>query len=274
MWLHKAGTVMTLLFKIGFLPIRVWDVLDVLIVAWLLYQIYRLLRGNVAFNIFVGLLIIYIIWGVVNQLEMDLLAAVLGQFVSVGMIIIVIVFQQEIRRFLFYLGNNTLRRRLDFLGKWLDSNLDVPEGREIYLRALKNAMLRLSRQKIGALIVLTRDIILDEVTSTGSELDAAISEPLVESIFQKTSPLHDGALLVRRGRLIAAGCILPISENNSLPKFAGLRHRAALGISEKFGVAAFIVSEESGNIAFAHAGKLFTELKEEEVEALLRQYLL
>jgi diadenylate cyclase len=265
---------MPLLFKIGFLPIRIWDILDILIVAWLLYQIYRLLRGNVAFNIFVGLLLIYIIWGIVNQLEMDLLAAVLGQFVSVGMIIIVIVFQQEIRRFLFYLGNNALRRRLHFLDKWLDRNLEVPEGREIYLRALKTALLRLSRQKIGALVVLTRDIILDEVVSTGSELDAAISEPLVESIFQKTSPLHDGALLVRRGRLIAAGCILPISENNTLPKFAGLRHRAALGITEKFGVAAFVVSEESGNLAFAHSGKLFTELQEEEVEALLRQYLL
>lgn len=262
------------LFKIGFLPLRIWDILDILIVAYLLYQIYRLLRGNIAFNIFVGLLIIYVIWGIVNQLKMDLLAAVLGQFVSVGMIIIVIIFQQELRRFLFYLGNSTLRGRFQFLIRFLDRQPVVSEGRERYLRALKSGLIRMAQVKTGALIVLTKDIVMEEVLTSGVETDAAMSEQLLVSIFNKYSPLHDGAILIRRGRVIAAGCILPVSDNLSLPQSLGLRHRAAVGVTERFGVGAFIVSEETGRISFAYGGQLFQNLDEEEVEARLREHLM
>ncbi|MBK6948394.1 MAG: TIGR00159 family protein [Haliscomenobacter sp.] len=265
---------MIVLFKIGFLPLRIWDVLDILIVAYLMYQIYRLLRGNIAFNILLGLLIFFVIYGVVNQLGMDLLAAVLGQFVSVGVIIIVIIFQQEIRRFLFYLGNSTLRQRSRFLRRILDRRPEPSEGRERYLRLLKGGLLRLSRQKTGALVVLTKDIVMEEILATGVLLEAAMSEQILESIFNKLSPLHDGAVLIRRGRLLAAGCILPVSENQELPQSAGLRHRAAVGVTERFDAAAIVVSEETGHIAFAYGGKLFPELESEEVEAKLREHLM
>ena len=265
---------MIALFRIGFLPIRVWDILDILIVAYLLYQIYRLLRGNIAFNIFIGLLIIYVIWGIVNQLQMDLLAAVLGQFVSVGVILIVVVFQQEIRRFLFYLGNSTLQGRFRFLYRMLERQPVVSEERERYLRALKSGLLRMSQIRMGALIVLTKDIVMEEVLASGVELDASMSESLLISIFNTHSPMHDGAALVRRGRLISAGCILPVSDNLSLPKQVGLRHRAAVGVTERFGVAVFVVSEETGHISFAYSGHLFPDLNEEEVEAKLREHLM
>lgn len=262
------------LFQIGFLPLRIWDILDILIVTYLLYQIYRLLRGNIAFNIFIGLLIIYVIWGIVNQLQMDLLAAVLGQFVSVGVIIIVIIFQQEIRRFLFYLGISTLRGRFKFLVRFLEREPVITEGREHYLRALKAGIMRLSQTKTGALLVLTKDIVMEEILASGVELDAAISEALLESIFNKYSPLHDGATLIRKGRLISAGCILPVSDNLTLPQSVGLRHRAAVGVTERFGVAAFVVSEETGRVSFAYGGHLFQHLDGEEVESRLREHLM
>jgi len=217
---------MLLLFKIGFLPVRIWDVLDILIVGYLMYQMYRLLRGNIAFNIFIGLVMIYVIWWLVNQLDMDLLAAVLGQFVSVGVIIIIIIFQPEVRRFLLFLGNTTLRQRSNFLGRIIDRNFESSAQRERYIEALKNAMLRMSRRKTGALIVLADDINLDGLINGGVPVDGIISEQLIESIFNKSSPLHDGAVIVENGKVKTASAILPVSENANLPKSAGLRQRA------------------------------------------------
>ncbi|MFM8449696.1 MAG: diadenylate cyclase CdaA [Haliscomenobacter sp.] len=262
------------LFRIGFLPLRIWDVLDILIVTYLLYQIYRLLRGNIAFNIFLGLLVIYIIWGVVSQLQMDLLSAVLGQFVSVGVIIVIIIFQQEIRRFLFYVGNSTMMGRFAFIARLLERQPMASAGRERYLRALKSGLLRMGQVRMGALVVLTKDIVLEEILASGVEMDAVTTEQLLLSVFSKNSPLHDGAVLIRRGRLLAAACILPVSDNLALPRSLGLRHRAAVGVSERYGVGAFVVSEETGRISFAYGGKLFHNLEDEEVEARLREHLM
>ena len=144
-----------LLFDIGFLPVRIWDILDILIVAVLMYQIYKLLRGNIAFNIFIGVLILYVVWWLVNQLNMSLLAAVQDQFIDVGVIFIIIIFQPEVRRFLLFLGNSTLRQRSNFLGRLLDQNMEVSEQKEIHINAIKRAMLRMARRKTGALIVIT-----------------------------------------------------------------------------------------------------------------------
>jgi len=264
---------MLLLFKIGFLPVRIWDILDILIVGYLMYQIYRLLRGNIAFNIFIGLVTLYVIWWLVNQLEMDLLSAVLGQFVSVGVIIVIIIFQPEVRRFLLFLGNTTLRQRSNFLNRMIDRNFESSEQREEQVEALKNAMLRMSRRKTGALIVLAQDLSLDGLINSGVQMDASISEQLVESIFNKSSPLHDGAVIIESGKLKTASAILPVSENPNLPKSAGLRHRAAVGITEKAKVAAFIVSEENGNISYAFDGQLRRKIGEEELEKLLKKHI-
>jgi len=261
------------LFKIGFLPVRIWDVIDILIVGYLMYQIYRLLKGNIAFNIFIGVLTLYVVWWLVNQLQMDLLEAILRQFVSVGVIIIVIIFQQEIRRFLLFLGNSTLRQRSQFLGRMLDRNMEPAEELDRHVRAIKSAILRMSRTKTGALIVLMQDVMLDGILNSGIDLGADISEQLLESIFNKASPLHDGAVMVNQGKILAASCILPVSENPNLPKSAGLRHRAAVGITERFGVAAFIVSEETGYISYAFDGRLYRKLNEDRLLELLRKHI-
>ncbi|MDX1666511.1 MAG: diadenylate cyclase CdaA [Saprospiraceae bacterium] len=265
-----------LAFRIGFLPVRIWDVLDILIVGYLMYQIYKLLRGNIAFNIFIGVLTLYVVWWLVNQLEMDLLSAVLDQFVSVGVIIIIIIFQPEVRRFLLFLGNTTLRQRSNFLGRIIDRNFERTEKSEgeRHLVALKAAIMRMSRNKTGALIVLAESTNLEGIVSSGVTIDASISESLIESIFNKYSPLHDGGVIIGNGRIRKASCILPVSENPNLPKSAGLRHRAAVGVTERADVAAFVVSEENGAISFAYDGKLERRLDEERLEVLLQKYLL
>ncbi len=264
---------LTFLFKIGFLPIRIWDILDVLIVGYLMYQLYRLLRGTIAFNIFIGVLTLYVIWWMVGQLQMDLLSQVLNQFVNVGVIVIVVVFQQEIRRFLLFLGNTTLERQVQFAGKFFGREVGVREELERQKNAIRVALLRMSRRNTGALIVLANDVNLDGIVSPGISLDADISEALLESIFNKESPLHDGAVIIANGKIRSASCILPISENTGLPDSAGMRHRASVGISEKANVAAFVVSEENGRISMAYKGHLKENLSEEQLKELLDEYL-
>ncbi len=263
-----------LLFEIGFLPIRIWDVIDILIVGYLMYQIYKLLRGNIAFNIFIGVLTMYVVWWLVNQLGMDLLSAVLDQFVNVGVIIIIIIFQPEVRRFLLFLGNTTLRQRFLLLRRMFDDRpRQASEIKQAHVRALKEALIYLSSTRTGALVLLTKDLNLDGLTSSGVPLDALISEPLILSVFNKESPLHDGAMLIAEGKIKAASCILPVSDNPNIPKQLGLRHRAALGITEKTAVAVFVVSEETGNVSFVHEGKLRELESETELGPLLRQHL-
>ena len=263
---------MLYLFDIGFLPVRIWDILDILIVGYLMYQIYKLLRGNIAFNIFIGVLMMYVAWWLVNQLEMDLLAAVLGQFVSVGVIIIIIIFQPEVRRFLLFLGKTTLRQRSNFVGRIIDRNLEDTEEKARQLRAMRSALLRMAKKNTGALIVLSGNLNLEGLVSSGITLNSEISEPMLESIFNKESPLHDGAVLISNGKILSASCILPVSENPNLPPAAGLRHRAAVGITERADVPAFIVSEETGFISFALEGKLTRDIDEDQLMKLLNEY--
>ncbi|MEL7121427.1 MAG: diadenylate cyclase CdaA [Bacteroidota bacterium] len=262
-----------MMFKIGFLPVRIWDVLDILIVGYLMYQIYRLLKGNIAFNIFVGVLTLYVVWWLVNQLNMDLLGAVLDQFVRVGVIILIIIFQPEVRRFLLFLGNSTLRQRSNVLGRFLDRNFEGGEQRDQQIQAIKKAMMKMSKHKVGALIVASKNLNLEGVITAGVQMDAVVSEPLLESIFNKHSPLHDGAVVIEGGKIKQASSVLPISENRNLPKSAGLRHRAAVGITEKTRVASFIVSEETGTISFAYEGKLHRRLSEDELNKLLYEHI-
>lgn len=264
---------MIFLFEIGFLPIRIWDILDIIIVGYLMYQLYKLLRGTIAFNIFIGILTLYVIWWVVGVLQMDLLSQVLTQFVNVGVIVIVVVFQQEIRRFLLFLGNNTLERQIQFAGRFFSRTDEVTDERERQKKAIRNAMMRMSRRKTGALIVIANDVNLDGIVSSGTELDADISEALLESIFNKESPLHDGAVIIDNGKIEYASCVLPISENPDLPDSAGMRHRAAVGITEKANVTSLVVSEENGRISIAYRGELIQDLDEEKLADELDKYL-
>ena len=263
---------MLLLFEIGFLPVRIWDVLDVLIVGFLLSQLYKLLRGNIAINIFIGVLLLYITGWLVKALEMDMLSAVLGTVINVGVIVIIVIFQPEVRRFLLFLGNSTIKGRSNFLDKFINRNFQQEEQDLGLVNSLKAAIRRMSRRKTGALIVFRRNLLLDGIIAVGAPLDAVITEPLIESIFNKESPLHDGAVIINNNRIERASCVLPISENNRLPKSVGLRHRAAVGITERIGVAVFVVSEETGTISFAFEGKLERKLSEERLGELLEEY--
>jgi uncharacterized protein (TIGR00159 family) len=258
-------------FQIGFLSVSVWDILDVLIVAYLLYQLYQLLKGSMAFNIFIGLLLMYASWFVVNQLHMELLSSILDQFVKVGIIILIIIFQPEVRRFLLLLGNTTLRQRSRFFDRILARGVSrgSDEAREQVREALAAAILRMSRRRVGALIVFCRDFNLDGIATGGVLVDANISQALIESIFSRESPLHDGAVLVDQLKITRASAILPVSENANLPKGVGLRHRAAVGLTEKSNAVALVVSEETGAISYAHENQLEYKINEKRLKELL-----
>lgn len=261
-----------LLFHIGFLEIRFWDFLDIAIVGYLMYRIHLLLRGSIAFNIFIGIVTLYLLYGLVQLLHMEMLSGILGQFVSVGFIIFIIIFQPEVRRFLLVLGNTTLRGRVNFIKRWLDRNEPTSEERQTHVLEIKSALLRMSKDKTGALIVLAKTLDLSSISNTYIPIEARITQGLLLSIFNKESPMHDGAVVIGRGRILAAGCILPVSESQALPKSAGLRHRAALGIAERTIAAAFVVSEETGAISFAHNGKIEFALSESRLTQLIDEH--
>lgn len=262
-------------FNIGFLKISLWDILDIGIVAYLLFQLYKLLRGSIAFNIFIGLLLLYVSWFVVNQLNMDLLSSILDQFVKVGIIILIIIFQPEVRRFLLLLGNTTLRQRSNFLDRFLDRNAMAgsKEEHQAAQEAIGQAVLRMSRRRVGALLVFCRNYKLEGIVTGGVALDAYISQALLESVFAKESPLHDGAMLIDNLKVLRASVILPVSEQTDLPKSVGLRHRAAIGITEKTNVVSIVVSEETGAISFAKGDVLERKLTEERLMEILREYV-
>lgn len=216
-----------LLFKVGFLPVDVWDFFDILIVAVLLYQLYRLLKGSIALNIFVGMVLLFLSYQAFKALGMDLLSSILFQFINLGFIALIIIFQPEVRRFLLLLGTNTLKQRDSAWSRLLgreDEELDGgPEAAEI-----QRALLRLARAKTGALLVIQREADLDTIVTGGTPLNADISYGLLVSIFHKESPLHDGAVVLDSRRIARASAILPVSDNDRLPKSVGLRHRAAV----------------------------------------------
>lgn len=238
-----------------------------------MYRIYKLLRGSISFNIFVGVITLLALSWLVDLLNMRLLSTLLRSLVGTGVVIIVVIFQPEIRRFLLFLGDTTLKQRSNVWRRILDrdESLSVDENQS-YINAIKTAMLRMSKTKTGALIVLTKNLRLEDVIDSGVKLEATVSIELIESIFFKNSPLHDGAAIIADNKVIAAGCILPVSDNPNLPSQVGLRHRAAVGITEKGDVAAFIVSEETGTISYAHNGQLHRKLTEAELEKSLKTH--
>ncbi len=252
------------------MPVRLWDILDIIIVGFLLYAVYRLLKGSIALNIVVGILLLYVVWGIVGILDMHLLSEILGQFVSVGFIALIIIFQPEIRRFLLYIGNTTLQGRAGILGKYIRNSL---RGRRQHIiKQIGDAIWKMASEKVGALIVIPKQLNIEGYSDSGQIINAEISEELIRSIFNKHSPLHDGAMILYGDKIHAASCVLPVSTSQELPSNLGLRHRAGLGSSENSDTVAMIVSEETGDISVAVKGKLQFGLSKKMLLAILDEH--
>jgi uncharacterized protein (TIGR00159 family) len=262
------------LFRIGFLDVRLLDLIDILLVAFLIYKLYDLLKGGVAMNIVVGLLSIYFIWWLcVNVLEMQLIGAVLGQFIGVGVIALIIVFQQEVRRFLVMLGTNSFLANSKFASKLKNWNMQAGKDDGTNINPIVRACANMAKTKTGALIVISRNTDLKFYATTGDLMEAEVSKRLIESIFFKNSPMHDGAIIITGNRIKAARCVLPVTDNADLPAQYGMRHRAALGISEQTDALAIVVSEETGRISLAADGELNADISPEDLERLLLKLL-
>lgn len=238
----------------AFIHIRLLDVIDIILVAILLYQLYMLIRGTVAYSITMGIAIIYIFWWAVRALQMELLSSILGSVLGVGVIALIIVFQQEIRRFLIFLGSRYMDGNRISFEKIL--NLRFEAKSQVKIRSILKAVLQFSQEKTGALIVIRKKSNLDMYAETGDVLNAETSSRLFSSIFNKTSPLHDGAVIVENDKVKAARVILPVTDQQDLPPEYGLRHRAGLGISEVTDSLVVIVSEETGQISLSENGIL------------------
>ena len=237
---------------LDFLDFSFLDALDILLVAILIYYIYKLLKGTVAINIFLGIAFIFLIWKITQILKMEMLSNILGYLLSGGVIALIIVFQQEIRKFLLMIGTTNVTSRTQFLKqlKFLKSEITLETDSDTLLSACK----KMSKTKTGALIVIERTNSLDFLIKTGDNMNAEINEVLLESIFYKNSPLHDGATIIRENYVVATRVILPISDSINIPSRFGLRHRAAFGVSEKTDAVCLLVSEETGEISYIKDG--------------------
>lgn len=260
------------LFHIGFLSVRLIDLIDIAIVTFLLYKLYNLLRGGVAINIFIGLLTVYALyWICVKILNMDLLGTILGQFISLGFIALIIVFQQEVRRFLIVLGTNNILSKNTFTRQILPWNWQMTKNPPLDISAILKACRQMSKDKTGAIIVLAKSSELKYYSNTGDIMDAEISQRLIESIFFKNSPMHDGAIIIVNNKIKAARCVLPVTENVELPAHLGMRHRAAVGITEQSDAIAITVSEETGEISIAKEGQIQVNISLDELEKSLKE---
>lgn len=243
------------------------DLIDVLLVALMLFYLYKFMKESGSLNLFIGILVIVAIWIFVSQIfQMRLLGGILDTLVNVGALAIIVIFQDDIRRFLRDVGSQHRARRIlnFFLSRKKPVATDHTEMMPIVM-----ACMNMAKRKEGALIVIEQSDNLSEVVKTGETVDANINQLLIENIFFKNSPLHDGAMIISQKRIAAAGCLLPVSHSMDIPKSMGLRHRAALGISQETDALAIVVSEETGGITVAHRGSLHRRLTAEQLEKLL-----
>ena len=245
------------------------DIIDIVLVALMLYYCYRLMKESRSLNVFIGIMVFIVTWLFVSQiLEMRLLGSIMDKLVSVGVLVIIIIFQDEIRKFLYNLGAHQRVRSLVKVFKNDDKSSERSTDKETIIPIVM-ACMNMARRKVGALIVIERNIPLDDIVATGDVIDAAINQRLIENIFFKNSPLHDGAMVIARKRIKAAGCILPVSHNVDIPKELGLRHRAAMGSSQESDAIAVVCSEETGRISVAVKGNFQLRLSAEELESIL-----
>ena len=263
---------MIFVFKISFVEISWKDILDVLLVTILLVQVYKLMKGSVALRVFLGFLFIYLIYLVVQALEMELLSTILGQFMGVGIVAAIILFQQEIRKFLLLVGRANIFEENSILNNfkfWTQKE----KSHQLSIGTLLESIQALSKEKIGALIVLSANSPLKFYSESGDLIDAVLSKRILLSIFNKYSPLHDGAVIIHKNRIISARCILPVTERNDIPAQYGLRHRAGIGMSENTECAIIVVSEETGKIALMKNGVIYNNISNRELQKRINEYL-
>lgn len=245
------------------------DAIDILIVATLMFYIYRLMKESGTINIFYGVLSFIVAWIVMSEiLDMRLIGTIMDMFVNIGLIIIVILFQDQIKRFLVEIGSHKRWQKLQNLLR-RDTNTEAKEKK--WILSVVYACMNMAKTKTGALIVIQQKMLLDDYEHTGDIIDANINSRLIENIFFKNSPLHDGAMIIAGERITSAGCILPVSHDTNIPRSLGLRHRSALGIAQATDAVAIVVSEETGNISMAYRGKLFQKLSNTALENRLTE---
>ena len=250
-----------------FINFSIVDILDIFMVAFILYQVYQLIKGTAALNIFLAVIMVYVIYLVVRALNMELMSMILGQFIGVGVIALIILFQQEIRRFLLHLGTTYIRRsRSSFIKRFFSPKETVNISSA---QTIADACSNMAETKTGALIVVGRTSALDIYAETGDIIDAEMNSRLLQNIFFKNAPLHDGAVIILQDKIFAARCILPSSENLNIPAYFGMRHRAAIGITEATDAVAIVVSEETGRISYAEGGKIEHNITSERLITLL-----
>ena len=243
------------------------DVIDVLLVAFFLYEAYKLMKSTGGTAIFSGIISVIIVWILFSRvLEMRLTGAILDKFISVGFVVLVILFQDEIKRFLMALGSH---RGWKFIARLFGKSSDRIDNDSKYIMPIVLACLNMAKKKTGALIVVQRDVDLTIYEHTGEMFTADVNQRLIENIFFKNSPMHDGALIIADNKIRAAGCILPVAQKISLPKDLGLRHRAGLGMSFETDAIVIIVSEERGKISVAHNTKLEINISAEDLQQVL-----
>lgn len=252
-----------------FFNISIMDVIDVVLVAFLLYYLYRVMKDSGSLNVFLGILVFFFSWVLVSRfLQMRLLGSIFDQLMSVGTIAVVIIFQEEIRNFFRSLGSH---RHLRFLSRFFSRRRGEEEQFDVMPIVL--ACNNMAQQKVGALIVVERGMSLDDIVKTGEVINADVSQRLIEAVFFKNAPLHDGAMIIQKRRVSAAQCILPVSHDLNISKKLGLRHRSAIGVTERYDAVAIVVSEETGSISAAVGGKLMQNLDAQKLEGLLAKSL-
>ena len=258
--------------QLSFLEISIIDFADIILVALILFYAYRLVKGTVAINIFIGIVIFYLIWKITDILNLDVLSNILGKFISVGFFALIVVFQQEIRKFLLLIGSTNFASRRNVIRYFNFLNQDQ-EAPKADLTAILNACEKMAKEKTGAIIVLAKENSLDFLKSTCDEANIELSSQILETIFFKNSPLHDGAIIIKNNYIIATRVVLPVSDSTTIPTRFGLRHRAAIGISEKTDSLVLVTSEQTGKISYVKDGQFCKFKNLEDLRRLLTEDL-
>ena len=255
-----------------FIDFSFTDAIDIVLVALLLFSLYRLVKGTVAINIFIGIVIIYLIWRLTDLLNMDVLSNLLGKFISVGFFALIVVFQQEIRKFLLLIGSSNFTNRRNIIRYFRFLN-QVQLESDLNFDVLLESCKEMAAQKTGAIIVLQRNNALDFLISKENRADLTFSPQLLQTLFFKNSPLHDGAVLLNNNKIVATRVVLPVSESQQFPSKYGLRHRAALGITEKTDALVIVISEQTGKITYVKNSEFETLKSVDQLKSLLQHDL-
>jgi len=256
-----------------FLDFKIIDIVDIILVAALLYYVYKLVKETVAINIFIGIVVVYLLWKLTVALQMKMVSGIIGGFMNIGLIALIIVFQQEIRKFLLMVGSTNFTKKRSFLKNFRFLKHNNINDTDINIDAIVTACEKMAVSRTGALIVIERNNKLDFVKYSGDKMNIEITQPILESIFYKNSPLHDGAIIIEGNYIVATRVILPVSNERRIPQRFGLRHRAAIGISEKTDALVLVVSEETGQISYIKNGGFVLYKNLTELSTMIKKAL-